>query len=296
MAETNAQSGILDPLPPLGRYLSFRLVPEQNPRDALTRLAQLADGVETVVGIGPSTVARLGAKIPNLHEAPSYEGALQPVPATPRALWLWLRGSDRGELLHRGQRLTTALEQAFELESVVDGFRHREGRDLTGYIDGTENPTGDDALEAALVADGKPGLPGSSMVAVQSWSHDLKRFDRYPAEEQDHIIGRRRADNVELEDAPESSHVKRTAPESFSPEAFMLRRSMPWLDGLTSGLMFVAFGSSFYSFEAQLKRMVGLEDGITDGLFRFSRILATSYYWCPPVDAGRLDLRALGIG
>ena len=68
---------------------------------------------------------------------------------------------------------------------------------------------------------------------------------------------------------------------------------MPWIDGQSSGLAFVALGRSFYAFEAQMRRMLGLEDGITDGLFRFSRVLSTSYYWCPPLRDGRLDLRAL---
>ncbi|HKP59701.1 MAG TPA: hypothetical protein VJV78_23420 [Polyangiales bacterium] len=68
-----------------------------------------------------------------------------------------------------------------------------------------------------------------------------------------------------------------------------------WLDGESGGLEFVAFGRTFYAFEAQLRRMVGLEDGITDGLFRFSRALATSYCWCPPLQGWQLDLRALRI-
>jgi putative iron-dependent peroxidase len=72
----------------------------------------------------------------------------------------------------------------------------------------------------------------------------------------------------EMDDAPVSAHVKRTAQESFSPEAFVVRRSMPWSSGRAAGLMFVAFGSSVDAFEAQLRRMVGLEDGMTDALFR----------------------------
>jgi putative iron-dependent peroxidase len=108
-------------------------------------------------------------------------------------------------------------------------------------------------------------------------------------------IGRRRDDNVELADAPPSAHVKRTAQESFAPEAFVVRRSMPWAEGAHAGLVFVAFGRSFDAFEAQLRRMVGGEDGISDALFRFTRPLTGAYYWCPPVTSqGRIDLRALG--
>lgn len=82
---------------------------------------------------------------------------------------------------------------------------------------------------------------------------------------------------------------------SFSPQAFVLRRSMPWADGNAGGLNFVAFGKSFDAFEAQLKRMVGAEDGVTDALFKFTRPVTGSYFWCPPMAKARLDLRALGL-
>jgi len=72
-----------------------------------------------------------------------------------------------------------------------------------------------------------------------------------------------------------------------------VRRSMPFADPGGEGLMFVAFGKSFDAFEAQLSRMVGLEDGITDALFRFSRPETGGYYWCPPFRDGQLDLGAV---
>ena len=75
----------------------------------------------------------------------------------------------------------------------------------------------------------------------------------------------------------------------------MLRRSMPWTEGAAAGLVFVAFGRSFDAFEAQLRRMVGVDDGITDALFRFTRPVSGSYFWCPPVKDGKLDLSALGL-
>ncbi|HYM33312.1 MAG TPA: hypothetical protein VEU47_18585, partial [Candidatus Cybelea sp.] len=95
--------------------------------------------------------------------------------------------------------------------------------------------------------------------------------------------------------APASAHVKRTAQESFTPEAFVLRRSMPWTDATRAGLVFVAFGRSFDSFEAQLTRMSGLEDGVTDALFGFSRPVTGAYFWCPAMRNGRLDLRPIGV-
>ena len=72
-----------------------------------------------------------------------------------------------------------------------------------------------------------------------------------------------------------------------------MRRSMPFAESTGEGLMFVAFGKSFDAFDVQLRRMAGLEDGVTDGLFQFSRPVSGGYYWCPPLDAGHLDLSAL---
>jgi porphyrinogen peroxidase len=89
--------------------------------------------------------------------------------------------------------------------------------------------------------------------------------------------------------------VKRTAQESFEPEAFVLRRSMPWMMSMQAGLMFVAFGKSFDAFEAQMRRMAGFDDGITDALFTISKPVNGAYYWCPPMRGGQLDLRQLGL-
>ena len=140
------------------------------------------------------------------------------------ALWCWLRGeSDRGELIHRSLELERVFDPALELAHVVDGFKHDPtpaglGRDLSGYEDGTENPAGDDAVAAAIVTGRGPGLDGSSFAAVQKWQHDLVGFASMSQTERDEIIGRRLSDNEEIEDAPESAHVKRTAQESFEPE------------------------------------------------------------------------------
>lgn len=289
------QTGILSPLPPHGRYLSFDLVEPGYARTCLAALRELADGRDTVVGIGQSLAAALGASVPGLGTLPARAGEGFDVPSTPAALWCWLRDSDRGALFHRARRIETALAEAFRLAHAVDAFKHEGGRDLSGYEDGTENPQGEAAREVALVGAERDGLAGSSFVAVQQWEHDFARLHAIAPEEQDNIIGRRRSDNEELDDAPPSAHVKRTAQESFEPEAFMWRRSMPWVDGRRGGLMFVAFGKSLDAFEASMRRMAGDEDGIPDALFRFTRPLTGAYFWCPAMRDGRLDLSPLGV-
>jgi len=289
------QPGILDPVPALARYVVFDLEPEAGPGPSLRRLVRSVDPRGTVVGVGRATALALGRDVPGLRDFPAGTGRGVEMPATHGALWCFLRGDDRGELVHRTRALETVLAPAYRLDAVLDAFRHGEGRDLTGYEDGSENPTGANAVAAAAVPVGGVGFEGGSFVAVQQWIHDFGRFDAMSRDEQDASIGRRREDNEELDDAPPSAHVKRTAQESFDPEAFVLRRSMPWADGARAGLVFVAFGRSFDAFEAQLNRMMGLEDGVTDALFRFTRPVTGAYYWCPPVKSTRLDLRALGL-
>lgn len=278
------QPGILAPLPPHARYLVFSLEPDTDARAGLAALRDLVDGEHIVAGLGQAPLSAIGRKVPGLKPFPPLAGPGVDIPSTPAALWLWLRGSDRGELLLQSRRVEHALAPAFRLLEAWDAFKHGSGRDLTGYEDGTENPEGDEAVAAAIAAD------GSSLVAVQRWVHNFGRFEAMQPEERDDCIGRRRSDNEELDDAPESAHVKRTAQESFSPEAFLVRRSMPWNAGPDAGLMFVAFGHTTDAFQAQLRRMVGLEDGIVDALFRFTRPVSGAYFWCPPLEGGRLKI------
>ena len=213
---------------------------------------------------------------------PALQHGTFQMPATDGDLWLWLRSEDRGALVHQSRNLIAQLHRCFELADLTDGFVYGGGLDLTGYEDGTENPTGSDAEEVAL-ADGATASAGSSFVAVQKWLHDFDRFDGMPTEQQDHSIGRRRSDNEELDDAPESAHVKRTAQEAFDPEAFVLRRSMPWTEKLEAGLMFVSFGATFDGFEALARNMLGVHDDIVDALFEFTGPISGNYYWCPPL-------------
>jgi porphyrinogen peroxidase len=291
----NSQAGILAPVPKLARYLKFSLKTGAKPRSALLDLARIADGRQIVIGIGLPVTLALGKNVEGLRPFPGHFGAGLDLPSSPAALWCWLRGHDRGDLLHLTRNLADIVASAFCLDDVIDAFMYDTGRDLTGYVDGTENPKGTKAIAAAFVRGRGAGMDGSSFVAVQQWVHDFAAFQAMSRKDQDNAIGRRKKDNIELTRAPASSHVKRTAQESFDPEAFLLRRSMPWVEGTRGGLNFVAFGKSFDAFEAQLRRMVGAEDGITDALFKFTQPVSGSYFWCPPMQRGKLDLRALGF-
>jgi putative iron-dependent peroxidase len=292
----HAQQGILAELPQAGSHMFFTLAAGGDPLRALKALQEVVDGATTVVGIGQSLLLAAGHDLAELRVFPAIAGNGFEVPSTPFALWCWLRGSDRGELVHRARRIAAAVEPDLQRVRTVGVFQYDVGRDLTGYEDGTENPQGDEAVAAAIVSGRGAGIDGSSFVAVQQWMHDLARFQSMSRQQQDHSVGRDRDSNEELEDAPLSAHVKRTAQESFAPEAFVLRRSQPWSEDGQAGLMFVAFGRSFDAYEALLRRMVGGEDGVVDALFSFTRPLTGSYFWCPPMNgSGRLDLRLAGL-
>lgn len=289
----NYQRGILANVPSVARYLTFQQYDASQIQTCLKKLCAIADGEKIVLGLGKSLLLKLDLAHPHLPNFPAYTSAGINIPSTPTDLWLWLRGAERGELLLLSQQIIDTLQAAFDCTAIVDAFCHLGGRDLTGYEDGTENPHDEAAIAAAFVADENPLLHGGSVVAVQQWLHHMPSFDKMSNEQQDNAIGRRKEDNEELDDAPESAHVKRTAQESFSPEAFVLRRSMAWSSGAQGGLMFVAFGHSSQAFAAQLRRMVGLEDGIQDALFQFTRPITGAYFWCPPVKDGRVQLAAL---
>jgi putative iron-dependent peroxidase len=286
----NPQSAILDPIPPM-RGTFLRTKPATDLARACARWRRMRRQLGRA-GIGAGVAAAL-ACLPGLRAFPSCRcqtgdsgdaaGAVV-VAARRRASDLLLRDT-----------LEALAAPAFTRVQAIDSFRHRDSRDLTGYEDGTENPKDEAAVAAAIAQGLGAGIDGSSFAAVQQWLHDFPTFDAMPRSEQDNSFGRRRDDNEELDDAPESAHVKRTAQEDFEPEAFVVRRSMPWTAGADAGLVFLAFGKSFDAYEAQLRRMTGHDDGISDALFSFTRPLTGGYYWCPPLGAAGVDLQALGL-
>jgi putative iron-dependent peroxidase len=286
------QPGIVAPPPPFARFVSFRLREDGHLESALERLASRIHDPRSVVGFGAPVVAKLRASVDGLRAFPSD---LKQFPSTQSALWLALSHADRSAMFDAGRAFALALGDAFTVVEEIEAFQYRGGKDLSGFEDGTENPKGEDALAAAIVAGRGRGLDGGSFAAVQRWVHDLGAVEAMTVDTREKTIGRRQESNEEIADAPESAHVKRTAQESFEPEAFVLRRSLPYGGIAEHGLYFVAYGESLGRFERQLYRMSGRDDGIVDGLLSFTRAVTGSYFFCPPLADGRLDLRALGI-
>jgi putative iron-dependent peroxidase len=281
------QPAILAPCTAVGRTLLFRIAPEADVKKALRRLQKELPADCGVVGIGEPTLLALGAKIEGLRTFPSMSGAAVSVPSTQEALCFLLRGPDRGVVFDLTQTIREIVGDAFLLVDVNDTFVYHGNKDLTRFEDGTENPKDDAAVAAAIRPD------GSSFLVVQRWVHDLMRFRGFEEPRREMLIGRRAETNEEIEDAPDSAHVKRAAQEDYDPPAFMVRRSMPWASATQEGLEFIAHVESLDRYERVLHRMVGHDDGIVDGLFQFSRPVTGGYYWCPPVKGERLDLSAL---
>jgi porphyrinogen peroxidase len=286
----NWQPAILALPTAAGRFLTLGLRGDADPRDVARRLAALPIGAGLVVGVGAPLARALGVSLPGLRAFPVVSGPGVTFPSTQGAVWLFLSGTDPGEILHRSRRLLASLGDSLRLDEDLASFVYGGGRDLSGFEDGTENPKDQRALEVAF-----GGGEGGTFVATQRWIHDLGAFERLSQQARNDVIGRDQISNEELAAAPPSAHVKRTAQESYDPPAFLLRRSMPWGDVRENGLYFVAYAATLDSFERQLRRMAGLEDGVSDALLRFSRAVTGGYFWCPPLADGKLDLRALGL-
>ncbi|MBX9943064.1 MAG: Dyp-type peroxidase [Reyranella sp.] len=299
MTTASSQPYILAPSPLSGLSLSYALA---NGADAHEALRGLAAGFEPgwgTVGIGEPLTRAIGRQIPGLRPFPAMSAPGCGVPSTQQPLWILVAAADQGGVFDIFRKVEALAAEAFVLTDSMPTFIYTGHRDLTGYEDGTENPKGKAAAAAAIVEAGPGetgrGLAGSSFAAVQRWEHDLDHFNSHPEKVRDAMMGRRRRDNAELPRAPATAHVKRSTQEDFDPPAFMMRRSMPWATVWGQGLEFIAYGRSLDAYERVMRRMAGLDDGIVDASFAYSRPVTGGYYWCPPVRSGKLDLRILGL-
>ena len=203
-------------------------------------------------------------------------------PATQCDLWIWLQGDGEDENVARTLALHAALRGDFALSLEQPGFTYFESRDLIDFEDGTANPKDDARAEAAVVPDG-PGA-GGSIVLVQRWVHDLDKFAALDVAAQEAVIGRTRADSIELEgdDMPPDSHVSRTDVKKDGVALKIYRRSAPYATLARHGLYFLAFARARERHQIQLDRMFGVSgDGLHDRLIEFSRANTGSYLFAP---------------
>jgi putative iron-dependent peroxidase len=276
------QPAILEKSMPFGRFMIFNLTSEINLPDLKSALSSIEFNNHIIMGFGEKLMNKLGIEVKDYRQFPQLDASVD-VPATHGDLFVFIRDNEPGKAAVKSLPIKDLLEPFFDKKLQVDGFKYLGepdgyGRDLTGYEDGTENPLGDDAVNAVV------RLDGSTFVQVQQWQHDLTKFNSFSQQLKDHTIGRRLSDNEELDNAPTSSHVNRADQGTFEIEADILRRSLPWANEHGEGLMFMSFCENLDRFEVQMRRMAGLNDGITDALFTFSKILNSAYFYCPPVN------------
>lgn len=170
-----------------------------------------------------------------------------------------------------------------ESVSVVDetyGYRYLDSRDMTDFIDGTENPKEAQREEVAIIPQGE--FAGGSYVMVQRFIHNLPSWNRLNVSAQEKVIGRTKPDSIELDDVPAASHVGRVDIKEEGKGLKIVRHSLPY--GSVSGehgLLFIAYCNTLHNFKAMLESMYGVTDGKTDQLLRFTKAVTGAYFFAP---------------
>jgi putative iron-dependent peroxidase len=203
------------------------------------------------------------------------------MPATQHDAVLWLSGSAYDVVFDVGRGAIAALAGLASVAAETSSWPYRHDLDLTGFIDGTENPTLLEAPQLVLVPDAEPGA-GGTVLLLQKWAHDSDAWESLPVPEQERVIGRTKEASVELEDRPDDSHVARTDQETFGD---VFRRNTPYGTITEHGTMFVGFCARRGPLEAMLESMAGLTTGARDALTLYTRPLSGSYYFVPSADA-----------
>ena len=208
-------------------------------------------------------------------------------PATEEDIFVHIRSSrpDLNYLL--ATHLMAAFGKSVERVEEITGFRYLDNRDLTGFVDGTENPEGEERPRVALVGEGDPAFSGGSFVHIQRYEHRMENWQKVDVAEQERVIGRTKVDNVEMEDdlRPPTAHISRVDIKVEHGKQEILRHSMPYGDTSRAGLYFVAYGASPAPFENMLKRMILADDqGHFDHLLKYTRAVTGAAFFAPSLE------------
>ena len=202
------------------------------------------------------------------------------MPATQHDAVLWLSGSAYDVIFDAARGAIAELQGLASVVEETSSWPYQHDRDLTGFIDGSENPTLVDAPELVLVPEGSPGA-GGTILLLQKWAHDAAAWESLPVTSQERVIGRTKLDSVELEDKAPDSHVASTDQERFGK---IFRRNMPYGTVTDHGTMFVGFSSDQRRLSTMLESMAGLAGGDRDALTRYTRPLTGAYYFVPSAE------------
>jgi putative iron-dependent peroxidase len=290
------QTGIFALGPASHAYLEFDALPAADPAALAGLVAGLREprttigGVNLVVGFRPELWTAISPKA----SPPGLVGYNEPVvgaggytlPATQRDIVVWLTGATYDVVFDLSRGIVRALRGEARLVHEMVGWPYHHDLDLTGFIDGTENPSLVEATTVALVPAGLPGEAGSILL-LQQWEHDVPAWEGLAVASQEEVIGRRKADSQELDPKPPASHVSRTDQDRFGR---IFRRNIAYGTVADHGTIFVGFSASQSTLAAMLDSMVGRPDGPMDALTGFARPLTGAYYFIPSTE----DLAALG--
>ena len=241
-----------------------------------------------VVGIGSEAWDRLAgpARPAGLHVFREIQAGSRRAVSTPGDILLHIRATRFDLCFELATHIMTRLGRAVSPVDEVHGFRYFDDRDLIGFVDGTENPTGQAAAEATVIGPEDPEFAGGSYVIVQKYLHDMSGWNALPVEEQERIVGRTKLSDIELADAvkPTSAHNALTTITEDGEEVQIVRDNMPF--GTVSrgdfGTYFIGYARSPGPIEQMLTNMfVGRPPGNYDRLLDFSTAVTGTLFFVP---------------
>jgi porphyrinogen peroxidase len=259
--------------------------------DALQRAVGARDvegNLSCVVAFGADVWERLfGLPRPReLHAFRELRSGPRFAPSTPGDLLFHIRAERMDLCFELASQAAARLADSVTVLDEVHGFRYFDDRDLTGFVDGTENPSGEERLAATLVGDEDPAFAAGSYVMVQRYVHDLASWHQLPTETQEGIIGRTKLDDIELDDAvkPSYAHNALTTLVENDQELKILRHNMPFgkISGGDAGTYFIGYARSPYPLERMLENMVvGNPPGNYDRLLDFTYPATGTNFFAP---------------
>jgi putative iron-dependent peroxidase len=257
----------------------------------LVRAVEFRDieaGFTCVVGFGSAAWDRLFGKPrpAELHPFREIRAKGRHAVSTPGDVLFHIRAKRMDMCFELVTHIMERIKGAVSIVDEVQGFRYFDDRDLIGFVDGTENPRGEAAFEAALIGEEDPQFTGGSYIIVQKYLHDMQRWNALSIEEQERIIGRKKLSDIELDDAvkPSSAHNALTTILENGKEVKILRDNMPFgRPGQGEfGTYFIGFSRSPGTIEQMLENMfVGRPPGNYDRLMDFSRPVTGNLFFAP---------------
>jgi putative iron-dependent peroxidase len=251
-------------------------------------MRDLEAGLSCIMGIGSEAWDRLfGSPRPAmLHPFREIRGEKHTAVGTSGDLLFHIRAKRMDLCFELETQIMTALGDAVAPADEVQGFRYFDDRDLIGFVDGTENPRGQAAVDAVVIGDEDPAFAGGSYVLVQKYLHDMQGWDALPTEAQEKIIGRKKLSDIELDDSvkPTSAHNALTTITVDGKEVKILRDNMPFGRPAQGefGTYFIGYCRSPRPIEQMLENMfIGRPSGNYDRLLDFSRAVTGNLFFVP---------------